>query len=517
MTPRPVLNWGRTTGLTGALAAVLAAGLLLGGCTSSDGGSAQTGPPDRVAPGPVSLQPAADTGADPDVNDPALDAALSTPVEDRVYPGVGDPSVDALSYDLNLAWTPDTHTLTAVETLVFRATTTGDSVQLDLGQALVVSSLRVDGAKTAYDHTGKDLVVHTPVVADRRYVLSLAYAGVPRAVAAPTTRSDFSTLGWTINDRDETWTMQEPFGAYSYYAVNDQPSDKALYSFTLSAPTPMVGVANGVLESRTTSHLTTVTRWVLDEPASSYLVTVTIADLEMIRERTVDDVPVTYWVPRAAGFAVRGLRVTPDAMKWLEERLGPFPFSSLGIVLVDSRSGMETQTMITLGLGDYTTSPGVIVHELAHQWYGDEVTPTDWRDMWMNEGMAMFLQGVYQAEQDHRQVDAVMADWAAFEPDLRRESGPPADYDPATFGEGNVYYGPALMWNELRHRLGDAEFWRLVRAWPSEHAYANADYDAITSWWSRETGLDLTSFFDDWLLGKTTPPRTGASRGLVGP
>lgn len=495
MTPRPV-------------AALLVAGLLLGGCTSGgDSSGGPDAPPDRVAGGPVTVQPAADTGTDPDVTDPALDAALSTPVEDRVYPGVGDPSVDALSYDLNLAWTPRTHTLTAVETLVFRATTTGDSVQLDLGAALTVSSLSVDGAKTAYDHAGKDLVVHADVVADQRYVLRLAYAGVPLPVAAPTTRSDFSTLGWTITDQDETWTMQEPFGAYSYYAVNDQPSDKALYSFTISAPAPMVGVANGVLESRTTSHRTTVTRWVLDEPASSYLVTVTIADLKRTRDGSVDGVPVIYWTPRGAGYAVRGLRVTPDAMKWLEKRLGPFPFSSLGIVLVASRSGMETQSMITLGLGDYTTSPGVIVHELAHQWYGDQITPTGWRDVWMNEGMAMFLQGVYQADQDGQPIETVMDYWSSFEPKLRHESGPPADYDPATFGEGNIYYGPALMWDALRRRLGDAEFWRLVRAWPSEHAYANADYDEITSWWSRETGRDLTSFFDDWLHGATSPPR----------
>ena len=85
-------------------------------------------------------------------------------------------------------------------------------------------------------------------------------------------------------------------------------------------------------------------------------------------------------------------------MDWLEERLGPYPFDTLGFVLVDSQSGMETQTMITLGNTDYTPSAAVLVHEMAHQWYGDQVTPDDWRDVWMNEGMAMYLQGMWEAE-----------------------------------------------------------------------------------------------------------------------
>jgi aminopeptidase N len=105
-------------------------------------------------------------------------------------------------------------------------------------------------------------------------------------------------------------------------------------------------------------------------------------------------------------------------------------------------------------------------------------------------------------------VDDVMDYWAAIEPKMRAESGPPAAFDPAAFGASNIYYGPALMWHELRRRLGDPEFWRLVRAWPREHAGGNASYDDITSWWSERTGRDLQPFFDAWLLGKTSPSRS---------
>jgi aminopeptidase N len=194
-------------------------------------------------------------------------------------------------------------------------------------------------------------------------------------------------------------------------------------------------------------------------------------------------------------------------LDWLEKLLGPYPFDSLGFVLVDSRSGMETQTLITLGATDYTTSAAVLVHEMAHQWYGDEVTPNDWRDVWMNEGMAMYLQGCWQAEEDGRTVDSVMDDYAAFEAELRAKSGPPAAYNPGEFGEGNIYYGPALMWHELRRRIGDDAFWKVVRDWPARDPETNADRDEYLDWLVQQTHVDR-SFFEDWLLSPTTPQRS---------
>lgn len=492
--------------LAGGVVALALACTSLAACDSSS---------PRADPSPVSASASASRAIEPvggaatlATDDPSLDAAVSEPVEDRVYPSVGDPSVDALHYDLDLAWTPSSDTLTAVETLVFRATATGDHVQLDLGQALTVSSVTVDGADADFDHPGKDLVVHLDTRADRRYTMVISYAGSPRPVSAPTTRGDFSTLGWTTTTDHAAWTMQEPYGAYSWYAVNDQPADKALYSFTIAAPEPMMGVANGTLDSRDMQDGTSITRWHLDEPASSYLVTIAIGDFQETKDRSTSGVPITYWTPRGAAYTIKGLRSTAPAVDWVEGKLGPYPFSSLGILLVDSRSGMETQSMITLGRTDYTTAPQVLVHEIVHQWYGDEITPRDWRDVWMSEGMALYLQGLWEAEHDHRSVESLMAEWGSIEPQMRRESGPPADYDPATFGEGNIYYGPALMWDELRKRLGDDEFWRLVREWPTVHEDGNAGYDDITSWWSQQTGRDLRPFFDAWLLGRKSPPRT---------
>jgi aminopeptidase N len=496
----------RTRGIAPWLVAV---SLVLGGCSAgADEPSAKSSPTESSStpstPSATSASPETDAPAlDPD--DPALDAALSRPVEDRVYPAVGDPGVDALHYQLDLTWIPKSETLDAVETLTFRATEDAEEFQLDFGKSLTATSLELDGEKTRFREQGKDLVIRAPVRANQRYTLEMRYRGTPRPVAAPTTRDDFSTVGWAITDDGETWTMQEPFGAYSWYAVNDHPSDKALYDFTLSTRSPWVGVANGRLQSRKQADGNTVTDWHLDEPAASYLVTVAFGNFTMTRERS-SGVPLTYWTPRGDQSALRSVRVAGEELDWIEKRLGPYPFSSLGVVVVDSNSGMETQTMITLGNTDYTLSPSVVVHEVVHHWYGNQVSPRDWRDVWMNEGMTMYLQLLWDAQHFGIPLESMLSDVAAQDSEMRASAGPPANYDPATFGEGNIYYPPALMWHQIRRRIGDDRFWPLVRAWPRSRDNGNAAYADITAWWSRKTGQNLRPLFDQWLLSETSPP-----------
>lgn len=504
----------RTRGTAARPATWLAVGaLLFAGCSGdndpglmpADESPSSAGSPGSPAGATAAVEAPASDGDEVDPDDPALDEALSEPSEDRVYPEVGDPGVDALHYQLDLAWTPKERHLDAVETLVFRSTTDDDDFQLDFGESLEASSVTVDGEEVEFTEDGKDLVVASPVAEDQRYTVVVEYAGTPKPVAAPTTRSDFSTTGWTITDKGETWTMQEPFGAYSWYAVNDHPSDKALYDFTLSVPAPWTGVANGTLESTEEVDGNRVTRWHLDEPAASYLVTVANGNFTKQQGRSESGVPMTFWTPKGDPAAARSVRAAADELGWIEDRLGPYPFSSLGILVVDSRSGMETQTMITLGNSTYTLSPEVLVHEMVHQWYGNQITPQDWRDVWMNEGMTMYFQALWESQHHGVELDAILGDWAAFDQEARDQAGPPANYDPTTFAEGNIYYLPALMWHQLRGRVGDETFFELVRAWPREHDNGNASYADITAFWSERTGRDLSGFFHAWLLGKTSP------------
>ena len=481
----------------------LAAGLgltavVLAGCGGGPSGGAAppTGPPAPT----IAVR----------ANDPqttVYDAAVSAPRTDSVYPDVGDRAVDALYYGLHLTWRPTTSLLVGSEALLFRATRTQSSFTLDLARQLSVEHVWLDGEPVRFQHAGKNLVVEHEIDLESRHVLQLTYQGNPEPVVAPTDRRDFSTSGWTVARDGTVWTMQEPYGAYSWYAVNDQPSDKAYYDATIDAPAGEVGIFNGQLRSRRVVGGETVTRWHLPEPASSYLITIAIGHFTQTRDTGPHGLPITYWTPAGRPGIVRRLRYAPRAVAFLEHLVGRFPFPTLGILVVPSNSAMETQSMVTIGdLNRYALSRDTLVHEIAHQWYGDTVTPDDWSDLWMNEGMATYLaEATWTASHGPATLPGLLRRWARLAPRLRATYGPPADYHPGSFAEGNVYYIPALMWDALRQRLGDREFWSLARGWLTSHRFTSQNRTTLAAWWSKHSGQDLTPVFHAWLLGPQEP------------
>ena len=214
-----------------------------------------------------------------------------------------------------------------------------------------------------------------PVEDDQRYTAGSRLLRHPQPVAAPTTRSDFSTLGWTTTDPAQTWTMQEPFGAYTWYAVNDHPSDKALYDFTISAPSPVGGCRQRRAPRRPEdaaahhhSRGTSTTGRVVPRHGRD-------RRLPDDADTSASGVPITYWTAATSPPALAACESRPPA--WTGSRRT----RAVPLLLArrscwsTPRSGMETQTMITLGRTEYTTSERVLVHELVHQWYGDLVTP----------------------------------------------------------------------------------------------------------------------------------------------
>jgi aminopeptidase N len=434
---------------------------------------------------------------------------LSHPREDPYYPTKGDPRVDALHYRLRLRWAPRSQALTGSAKIRLRVTRDTRRLQLDLGDPLRVRSVRLDGDRVPADHPGKNLVIHTGHLDNNsRHTVRVAYSGHPRPVKAPVSRTDISTVGWTTTPSGDVWTMQEPFGAFTWYPVNDHPSDKAYYDVRINTPQRDVGIFNGHLTSRRTVHRRTITRWHLGSPAASYLTTIAIGDYLRYRDVGPHGLPITYWIEPADRDMLPWLRKTPSMIRWLEGRLGPYPFRQIGAVVVPSQSAMETQTLVTMGKGLGVSRELFVtdlLHEYAHQWYGDTVTPDNWKDLWLNEGFAMYLQIRFEVDRGY----ATMADWRrslrSNDQYLRDKYGPPGEYFRTDFASANVYYCVANMLDRLHGRLGNAMFQKVLRAWPQQRRYANADRKTWITWLDRVTGRRLRPFVLAWLTSKDTP------------
>lgn len=436
------------------------------------------------------------------------DPARSTPQEDPYYQP-GGATLDALHYRLRLHWAPGQRVLTGVARIRFRAPADQTRVQLDLSGALKVRKVLVDGRRAAHSHTGRRLVVSTGALeAGSQHILRISYRGTPRPASAPFTRDDVSKLGLRTTRRGELWTMQEPYGALTWYPVNDHPSDKAFYDVRISVPRGMVGIFNGRMTGRRSVGGRTVTRWHLASPTASYLTTLAVGDYVRYTDRGPRGLPISYWLPRVDRRALPELRRTPAMIRWLEKRLGPYPFDRIGAVVVPSGSAMETQTLVTMGsrmARDPSTFRSVLLHEYAHQWYGDVVSPDNWPDLWLNESFAMYLQLQWEISRGwytNRELRAVLEEMDGA---LRRSEGPPGAYRPNRFAENCVYLCGALMLDRLRTLLGPTVFARVLRDWPQEQRFESVDRDDYIAWISAKTGRDLRPFLTTWLTSPTTP------------
>jgi aminopeptidase N len=477
--------------------AALVSALLITGCTAEP---STTPEPASSAPATASPAPAADKYAE-------WKAGLSTPVADSIYPKRGTDALDVLHYGLALDWSPPKRVLTGTATLQVRPTKDAESFSLDF-KPYDIDSLTVDDAPADGKVSKEKLTVATAVTKDKPFTLVVAYHGKPMTTPMPSKRSDTHPLGLTVDRDGGLWTMQEPFGAFTWYPANDQPSDEALYDISVTVPKGWAGIAGGTPQGKDGNTF----RYQSTDPVASYLTTLAVGKYKKVTAKGPHGLPLTYWYLPRDKRVLPILKKSPKYLTWLEKRFGPYPFPSGGVVMVDSDSAMETQQMITMGSA--VAREGAdgfeldVLHEYSHHWFGDTVTPTDWEDVWLNEGWATYAQFLYQSERD-RVSDADLDAWLRqSDAALRKQYGPPGHPKSAEFAAGNVYICGAAMLRQLQNTLGDKKFFALARAWAQDHRNSQQTRATFTAFVNKQTGQDFTSFIDAWLDSPTTPPKS---------
>ena len=439
----------------------------------------------------------------------------SQPKADPLYPDYGNPDLDVLSYQLTLAWTPATDTLTGTAKLIIRPTTDVTELSLDFADSYTVDGSSVDGVNEKAGRRGNDIVVPAgrTLTRNTHTTLVVTYHGVPRQVPFPSNRSDAAEgLGLRPTKDHEAWTMQEPYGAATWYPVNDHPSDEALYDISVTVPDGWTAVASGTPSGSTTSASGVTFRYTSTDPVASYLVTLAIGHYTRMDATGPGGTPITSWLRtgKDEAFAPAVVRL-PELLSWLTDHFGPYPFPTAGVVFVDSNSAMETQQMVTMGAQLNPNIPvvtEVLLHELSHQWFGDAVTPTDWLGLWLNEGFAMYAEMLWTIDQKRYTEAQWVSSSVTGDKRSRAAAGPPGHPRVGHFAENNVYLGPALMLREIKLRVGDAEFFAMARDWVQTQRNQPVDRDGFVAFVNRHTGQDLTALINEWLDSPTTPTAT---------
>jgi aminopeptidase N len=220
------------------------------------------------------------------------------------------------------------------------------------------------------------------------------------------------------------------------------------------------------------------------------------------------------------------LAVVSDQLDFMENLVGDYPFPIYGSFVVDAPLGfaLETQTL-TVYDGRFFSDPPtsfqpIMVHELAHQWFGDSVSPERWSDVWQNEGHAGWYEFSSQFGLDSDQFTSFMKTVYSFGDLFRAILGPvaqPPVGDLLTVFNSNVYLGGALTLYALRQQVGDPTFRAIERAWVTRFRGRSASTEDFIALASRVSGQDLTAFLRDWLFGTTTPAMPGHPDWTVRP
>ena len=489
---------------------LLVLGLLVVGCSDgTDQAQARKDSGPRPAPTTEPAPPTTVAGA-------TGGSAGAAGVGDPYFPDAGNGGYDVASYDVVTSVRIEGEDQLDATTTI-RATATQDltSFNLDL-LGFEVGTVTVDGAGATVSRDGRELTVTpaTPLRSGAEFTVVVAYAGTPGQLQGP--GSFLEDGGWVELGDDYAAVIAEPVGAATWIPSNDHPSDKATFSLTATVPAPLEAVSNGLLRSRRDDGDTSTFVWSADEPMATYLMSLVVGDLELV------DVPaaggattpsiLNAYPPRDRRLGAGAFGRFPDMVAYFSERFGAYPFTAAGNVIVPGLPplALENQTRSVFGasaLSGDEDDDEIVSHELAHQWFGDAVSPATWKDIWLNEGFATYGQWLWLEHAGGPTVaESARASHQAGDPSL---DVPPGDPGVDELFGASVYERGGMFLVELQRRMGDERFFTLLRTWVDTYKYGTATTAQFLEMAAQVAGAPVDDLAQPWLFGTTLPELTG--------
>ena len=426
---------------------------------------------------------------------------------------------DLLFYHLDVRVDPQTKFLRGKNTIRFRMLQDGRRIQLDLHRALHVDKIVLDGVRLKYTREEGAVFVDFPqtLFAGRVYSIDFYYSGHPVETGR------FGSITFRKDPAGHPWinTACEETGASVWWPNKDQWRDEVeSMEISVSIPNGLVDVSNGKFMGKTDlGDGYTRWDWFVHYPINNYDVSLNIGNYVHFGER-LGELPLDFYVlPEDQRQAEKQFSQAKGMLEIFGHYFGDYPFPQDGYKLIQAPySGMEHQSAVTYGnhftngyLGRDWVGGGlslrfdfIIIHESAHEWFGNSITAADRSDMWIHEGWATYMESLY-VESLWGRADALQylnllkAKVKNLQPIISARgvnSTPPEDQ----------YFKGALFINTLRSVVNDdARWWALLHGFYQRFKYQNIMTEDVVAYFNQETGMNLTPVFDQYLHHAALP------------
>ncbi|ARJ07394.1 hypothetical protein B5808_13955 [Cnuibacter physcomitrellae] len=459
-------------------------------------------------------------------------------IGDSYYPLDGNGGYDVQDYALDLAYDPATDVLSGTATITATATQNLSTFNLDFdviandgSEAIDISAITVNGADADWS------LATTPVSLDtaqpdpaldpadgatppRTELTVIPSAGLDIGTTITTTVA-YSGVPITIDDAfgpagvfhtaDGMVVVGEPRVAATWFPSNDHPADKATMTLRMTVADGLEVVGNGRLVGVTPAAAGTSTwEWRMDQPMAPYLATATVGAYTTTTTTVdgityVDAIADSLVGTQAGTDAAAVFAKEPEIVSYLSTLFGPYPFAESGGLAVDVPNlyfALENQTRpIYPGAPDEST----VVHELAHQWYGDDVSLSRWSDIWLNEGFATYAEWMWSEHTGGSTAQQLFDQQYSRSASSSFWAHEVADPGPAGIFDGYTYNRGAMTLHALRLEVGDDAFFAILQGWASGNAGGNGTTEEFIAYAEQVSGQDLGDLFTAWLYTPSKP------------